>query len=323
MRPVLQLVVLIALSCLSDAQAQAPGDAAQLDQPSLARAAPAPLDVHEWGVWRLRSGRIDHLSDLARETPAFVHRAPTGPAPITPRPSPDIEIALKPVLFLHADAPMDVTVTIEMPGGEPWFYFPDAVAGVTSHPEARTVRWMGRVLPEAAPLPAGVAFPAAPGGHWWNALRGVGASPFVPRGASLAERFLFYDGPIPFRPLWAPAGRSVQPVAIAGLAPTRVAWVVGPGGATRVTSGRQRVARAALRDVGAVRTELSAALLAGGLTAAEVQSLLATWDGDLFQSPAPRAIWIIPQSEYDRMLPLTVEPVPRSTVRVGVAIQML
>ena len=323
MRRSIPLCLLVVLACVGDARAQLRAGPAQLDQPSLARTAPAALDVHEWGVWRLRAGRVDHLADLVRECPTFVHHASSGPPPVTPRPRPDVEIALKPVVFLHADTPLDVTLTVEMPGGQPWLYFPDAVAGITPSPEVRTVRWNGRALPAGAALPNGVTFPTAPGGHWWNAIRGAGASPFVPTGAALAERFLFYDGPIPFRALWAPARGSVVPVAVPGVSRTRVAWLLGPTGAARVSARDQRVTRAPLAGVDAVRTELRAALLASGLTGGETQSLLTTWDGDLFRSQAARAIWLVPRSEYDRMLPLTVTPRPRSIARVGVAIQLL
>lgn len=324
MRHALPLAFAVVLACTGDARAQPRTGPAQLDEPSLGRLASAPLDVHEWGVWRLRAGRVDHLADLARETPAFVHRAASGPPPVTPRPANEnVEIALKPVVFLHADTPLDVTVTIEMPGGEPWLYFPDAVAGITEPPAVRTVRWSGRVLPAAAALPRGVSFPTAAPGHWWNALRGAGASPFVPTGASLAERFLFYDGPIPFRALWEPRAGSVVPARTAARNANNAAWVLGPQGASRVASRGQRVVSRSARDVGAVRTDLGRALERAGLTAAEAHSLLTTWDGDLFQSTAPRAVWLVGQRQYDGMLPIRVEPRPRSIVRVGVVIQML
>lgn len=322
MRRAAPLALVVVLCCVADARAQPRREA--LDDPSLARPLPAPLDVHEWGVWRLRGSQIDHLADLVRETPAFVHRASSGTPPLTARPAQgNMEVALKPVVFLHADVPLDVSVTVEMPGGEPWLYFPDATAGVTEPPAERTVRWNGRALPAAARLPAGVTLPSAPAGHWWNAIRAAGASPFVPAGASRAERFLFYDGPIPFRALWAPRAGSIVPSVFAGRSGVRVAWTLGPAGAARVTARGQRVARTARLDVASVRAELRAAIVAAGLTAAEAQSLLTTWDGDLFQSTASRAIWLVPQREYDAMLPITVTPRPRSIVRVGVVIQLL
>jgi hypothetical protein len=260
-----------------------------------------PLEIHEWGVWRIRGGRIDHLAELARENPSFVHRTSAAAVPspaLTPRRlPPEMMIADKPVIFIHAGTTMDVEVTVEFPGGEPWFYYPSAVTGVTEAPAARTLRWNGRVH---SSVPANMALARAARGHWWSALRDANASPFVAAGTGQAERFLFYDGPVRFdRRTWR-GGQAT--------------WEVANGRFTR------RGSRGG--DMRALRVELDAELRRQGLNAGESEALLRTWNGDLFRRAGRRSIGFITRAQYDAMLPITVVPEPIRIVRVGMVIEV-
>ncbi len=49
--------------------------------------------------------------------------------------------------------------------------------------------------------------------------------------------------------------------------------------------------------------------------------MLAIWDKGLFDRSGITAIYLLPQSEYDRMLPLAISPRPDKVVRVGIAMQ--
>lgn len=309
--------------------ARAPADRTPLDHLTQDEAdmPAAPLRVHEWGVWRLRAGQVDHLAELARENPPFVHRANRAAAPaLTPRPRFDPQlVADKPVVFVYADTEMDVDLMVEFAsGGEPWFYYPTATAGITDPPARRTVRWQARAsLPSAAPrTPLASVQP----GHFWNALRAVGASPLCPTGSTESERFLFYDGPTTFP-------RVVDVVASGSGARVRRAmrdaqgeqvWVVDAAGFVRadVPQSAQRAAgnRGTVQQL---ERQLRAALVARGLSDAEATALLDTWRGDLFRRAERRAIWFLPRRAYDAMLPITVYPPPLEIVRVGVVIQML
>jgi hypothetical protein len=55
-----------------------------------------------------------------------------------------------------------------------------------------------------------------------------------------------------------------------------------------------------------------------GLFDNEAESVLAIWKKGLFDRPGITAIYLLPQSEDDRMLPLTVTPKPGKIVRVGI-----
>jgi hypothetical protein len=62
-------------------------------------------------------------------------------------------------------------------------------------------------------------------------------------------------------------------------------------------------------------------LVKAGLFAAEANSALAIWKTGFFWHPGVTAIYILPQAEYDRLLPLTIKPAPPKLVRVGIVQQ--
>jgi hypothetical protein len=67
------------------------------------------------------------------------------------------------------------------------------------------------------------------------------------------------------------------------------------------------------RELGARVLE---ALMARGLFADEARAMVATWSRHWFQSPGNRVIYIVPDGEVTRMLPLTLDPAPEKMVRV-------
>ncbi|MBI5724528.1 MAG: hypothetical protein HZA50_11255, partial [Planctomycetes bacterium] len=62
------------------------------------------------------------------------------------------------------------------------------------------------------------------------------------------------------------------------------------------------------------------ALLKAGLFEAEADSMLKIWEKGFFEREGVTAFYILPCSEYDRLLPLKVDPEPGEIVRVGVAL---
>ncbi len=80
-----------------------------------------------------------------------------------------------------------------------------------------------------------------------------------------------------------------------------------------VATGEIKEVAAALRDamVSALHTE--------GLTKAEAEAMVATWDDLWFTDPGTRILAILPQSFADEMVPLQIEPKPTKIERVFVA----
>jgi hypothetical protein len=141
------------------------------------------------------------------------------------------------------------------------------------------------------------------------------------------ERFLYYDGVVP-----APKGVRATVAADGSVGLTGAKDF--DAADVRVIDrrdGKLRVARFAELKAGAgvARVEfadadadaeakrLTESLAAAGLNADEAGSVTAIWKKDFFEAPGLTLVYRIPQSVYDRMLPLTVDPRPETVVRVG------
>lgn len=321
MRPLLACsLLLLALTVPCVLVAEDLSDHRALDDRVSADSLPAlQLSMQEWGVWQLDAGgHVRSLEDLARESPAFVHRqlGVPGPVPELPGVLPIPQIFDKPVVFFFAQRPIDVTVTVRVPNGRPWLFYPSATLGRVSGDAA--LRFQGRVLAQQAPLPAGVRLPTAPDGHWWRWLRGVDASPFVTAEGGEAERFLFYDGQAPFPRGFAVRGSTPVPVS-----PNvdMLAWVIDGNTATRLVMRPGNVSRTRMVSKAEVEGELRARLMMRGLSGPVADSLISTWRPELFASRDRRVIWLLSRAAYDTMLPIDVVPAPGYTARVGVVIE--
>ncbi len=66
----------------------------------------------------------------------------------------------------------------------------------------------------------------------------------------------------------------------------------------------------------AVYDALVAQLRAAGLHAKEADGMVQTWWESYFERPGLRVFWVVPEDFTERVLPLSVEPAPRESVRV-------
>ena len=292
-------------------------------QRDLREAVPAArVTAHEWGVFVLEQGQLVHLQEIAAELPPFVHRGngPLGgalPPPVI-RPGGGT-LARKPVLFLYADAPVDVRVEVGFAGGAPWFHYPAGhrvAAGLAAG--APGLVWDVRIEPHAR-----VPFAPAPPGHFWEDLRRGGGRTVVAADGT-AEAFIFYDGPVDFqRPFLI--GRHGTGAAVTPSSSERTIFIVDRGmyAESDVDPRSWTASPRGTGDAWMLRARLDAELRARGLTPGESASLLDTWRDDLFTDPRPRAIYFVPRDMYDRMLPIRITPEPVELVRVGLVIHRM
>jgi hypothetical protein len=149
-----------------------------------------------------------------------------------------------------------------------------------------------------------------------------------------SEKFIYYDGLIPAANYVQCAALADDSVTVANSAKFDIASLImidhRDAKATRWALVEKLAAggkvKAALNSTGDDKTdaageELGRDLKNAGLFENEVKSALAIWDKGLFDRPGITAIYLLPQSEYDRMLPLVVSPQPGKIVRVGIAMQ--
>lgn len=292
----------------------------------------ADLRVHEWGVWKVRQGEVTHLADLRRESPSFVRQTqPTvgwGNGGM---------ISRKPVVYVYASQPMDLDVEVAFRGGGPWLFYP-ATLPVPCRESARRDLPFGRAAPMGCEpdrlhwrVRAGVpaALPAVSPAHFWSRLREVPSSTLVAHDGT-AEKFLFYDGPVTF-PAAFRVGRgslgqpTFQRVGPSGQTPLIVAWgsrwVPVPAMGIGAGLGIDTVNPWPVPPR-SVAAELTARLLAEGLSPAEARSLVETWRPEI-DAPGLRAFWLLTRPEYDSLLPIRITPAPRELVRVGLVIEDL
>jgi hypothetical protein len=151
------------------------------------------------------------------------------------------------------------------------------------------------------------------------------------------ERFIYYDGLVPapnhLRCVKASpdsvtvrnsADFSIRDLFVVDRRLTRAramafAHVPGPIAAWEERAVSLRPVPADAWQASAVEP-VSKALVAAGLTEAEAKAVLKIWDQGFFGAPGVTAFYLLPQAEYDRMLPLEISPKPRKLVRVAIAL---
>jgi len=154
------------------------------------------------------------------------------------------------------------------------------------------------------------------------------------------ERFLFYDGLVKVGDWLRFAGREANAVVLQNAGAFDIAdlFVIerastGAGGKSDSVGfaqvkvlkagAKERIAlpRLAAKEFAATAPPaVRKALLAAGLYEAEADSLLSIWRPGFFERGGVTALFVLPRAEYDRMLPLEIEPQPGEIVRVGVAL---
>lgn len=220
----------------------------------------------------------------------------------------------------------------------------------------RTLEWSGVLTddPTATPIRAerfngrSTVVPLPPGtpqNAWLDQARIKGPAMFTtnagPKDVNVqaptilfdSERFLYYDGLAPAMDYVRCADVAVDSIWVENSAKFAIANLIMVDGrdakAVRFTRLEKikpgEKLKVVLKDVpadwpGAIAKTFGQDLCHAGLFDNEVDSVLAIWKKGLFDRPGITAIYLLPQSEYDRLLPLTVSPAPGKIVRVGVVL---
>ncbi len=300
------------------------------------------LSVHEWGVFRIHDD-LDMANASVRSTwdglPPFVHGHIRGRS--VPQHWGALEERDRPILFFHADSPVEVTVRVQFPGGMPGVWWPGteepALFGNQKQPPVGDhLLWrLGVKQPPRMWYPKTPAPPEVEKGHWFERLREVKSdeifASFGPGGRYVErEKFLYYDGLFP-QGRWVKIEVSPEKLNLTNRVkhPLYDVTVI-----DRRADDKVRIGRLALLEPGD-RTEialkefdsstlvstataaLTTQLVASGLFPDEAKSLADLWRKEMFETPGLHLFYRIPSPEYDRLMPLTIEPKPESVVRTG------
>jgi len=162
--------------------------------------------------------------------------------------------------------------------------------------------------------------------------------PYRPSGSVLeTEQFIYYDGLVPAPDYLRCDGLAAESVAVRSSArfdigdlllidrrgwkkgePVRFAHVKGLAARGSTKAAWRQVPAKDWPTVPAA--ELRRGLLAAGLFAAEANAVLSIWEGGFFHRGGVTGIYLLPRSEYDRLISLAVDPRPTQTVRVGIVL---
>jgi len=305
-------------------------------------AEPSGYAVHEWGVFRVNSLAEYANAELRAEwddLPPFIYGLIKGRA--VPQHWGALEIRRKPIVFFHADKPVQVRAEVAFPGGQAGVWYPatesPAVFGNQKQPrEADKLVWtLGiKQLPDGwrpkTPQP-----PAVAAEHWINRIREVKSdmifSRYSPNVLDVEqEKFLYYDGIFP-QGKWLTVNVTKENVSLKsnvkhpmfdlmivdrrndGLRVGRVAELNAGEAVAKVEFTNEDTAAFTAKAATALRQQLTAA----GLNDDEAASLVDLWKKEFFETPGLNLFYRLPQAEYDARLPLTLTPPADKRVRVG------
>jgi len=282
--------------------------------------------VHEWGTFTSinnKDGQAMTWRPLSVESdlPSFVHSLDQGQTwrglRYRTKSSMFAQVRMEtPVLYFYSHDEIDATVKVAFPGGEITEWYPQARSTSNGidwgqiriiHPSARTL------------------LPSDTKQNHYFAARDTDSDVVEVSGKEQTEheKFLFYRGVGSFALPVAPAVRenavtikvsSTQPLGKGILFENRdgqIGFEVLSLDTPEVVTKRPEVGmqRAELEQ------QLKDMLVGAGLYEKEAVAMIATWRNSWFEDGL-RLFYIVPRPDTDKIMPLTINPTPSTTVRV-------
>ncbi len=289
--------------------------------------------LHEWGTFTTLAGSngvlLEGLTYDDHQLPGFVHRRSESPLGFD-----GVKCKMEtPVIYFYSDRARELRVKVGFQPGVLTQWYPqvhELYPPVGPDPfvlRGGLLDW-GRIS-VLAPGEGLEQLPAVGGAYHWEHARAVDANVILRRTPNdQYERFLFYRGLGSFSlPLytWSDAEGALN-LSNVGDEPLAGLIVISRRGqslrAARLEAlmyGQPaRVLPAALPEIGlGALMDLTARLLEEqGLYPREAQAMVGTWQQSFFETDGLRVLYPLPRAETDWLLPLSVSPAPRESVRV-------
>jgi hypothetical protein len=282
---------------------------------------PREFVVHEWGTFTAVAGPdgnavLWHPLDGSSDLPSFVYgpeRLQEGLRLADPGKGQRALVRMEtPVIYFYSPIEQTVEVSVRFVGGSLTEWYPRV-----AHYTGDSLDWGPiRLLPDAAgPLPHDGSH-----SHYYPA-REVPATTVqsCDERGNERERFLFYRGLGQF-PLSVAATTQDTSVRLwtTGSSPGQVLVFERQGDRVgySLVKAKGTHPRPVLDDrVEDVHNELVNMLVSAGLYRPEALAMVETWKDDWFEDGL-RAMYLVPRSETDARLPLSIEPAPDKLVRV-------
>ncbi|MBI3829348.1 MAG: hypothetical protein HY291_07515 [Planctomycetes bacterium] len=304
-------------------------------------------ELHEWGVFSVPRNdawaQHDMKQEWAQMPKEFYGRAPGRYLPYRGP-------VKKPVIFFHAQKPLQVKLTITFAEGSPMVWWPAAEepANWGGYGKNEPNRLVFSVFVKETPKGGanGANTIKVPEKHWMESLRAVKSEKIFCEGSFTnkmpgelwdSESFIYYDGLMkaPATPKVTREGEKIVVETPGDFVCLDLMAVERLGKSVRIAknwSGWEGILDAAQRqtrlemipaqaeDFERLRKELVARLTKAGLNADEAESLAAVWNDGLFKNEGLTVFYRVPQTVYEKLLPLDAKPAPSKTVRVGLVI---
>ncbi len=298
--------------------------------------------VHEWGTFTSLQGadgrNQEGMHHEEERLPSFVEgRCGDGLAhgdakcaDFMPEPKSALAVTQKmetPVIYFYGGEGQKADVTVQFPNGLITQWFPAAAAfapkiGQVDAVAQGSMTWQVDIKGQNEALSHQVE-----DGNSWLYARDVDANALTV--GSSTERFIFYRGlaqfDTPFRVESDPSGQlriingSHEKVPAAFLlgfdGQKGFVQALGPIAGERSLPG---VPTANLERDTYLKTAqrlVQSSLEESGLYRKEALSMVKTWEHSYFLTPGLRVLYVLPRTWTDRLLPLSVKPEPKDTVR--------
>jgi hypothetical protein len=312
------------------------------------------LKVHEWGVFTvfndLKYANVNRQAEWSALPDFFYRQFPKQRIKWMPG------AWDKPIVYFYSKRPaLNVNLKVKFAdGGAPVVWWPCASEPINrggsqkeAVPRFDTLAWdlwLGDRVPVVPGLVdvngAGWVTPRLadmPAESWLTEARLSAASP-VSTAASFSgrrggapvetERFVFYDGLVP-----APDFLRCNEIGDSSVSLKNDASFDMPhvyvidrrkekpaAAAVALLAGHETHADLAGADLATIEKSVRDDLLHAGLFEPEADALLKIWHKGLFENTGVVAFYVLPQAQYERMLPMEIDPRPaRPPVRVGIA----
>jgi hypothetical protein len=285
------------------------------------------------------------LRALWDNLPDFVYGYTRGR--VVPKDWGAFEIRDRPVIFFHAEKPIECQLSIGFFGGMPGVWWPGTLYPAIRDKKPikieKRLEWdLGIKQIPMGWQPKSKEPPEVANDHWFKRLRQVKSEEIFARYGLRRdnvdrEKFVYYDGLFPHAK-WVKITVEKDSVAVsnrAGHALFDVTVV------DRRNEGKVRIGRLAQFDAGAnLKNGVNAKtidfaevdttrfvseasdllvkqLTVAGLNEDEAGSLVDLWKKEFFETPGLHVFYRLPQDEYDFLLPMKLSPKADSVVRVG------
>lgn len=312
-----------------------------------AEALKSGLVVHEWGSMQHHldtdTSEFDLMGEDRSDLPPFVKV-------LGDQPMRGPHLMRKPIIYFYTQQKQKVVVTARFPEGVLTQWYPD----VTHFAPQRDSQFLHKGQQPQAPRngvlswqqvelnPATDAslFAAVNANHpWWHIARDTDATPvrvIDKRNAQTVERFLFYRGAGSYKPMVMPKRdkpgvdlsvrvpfsqidlRGVFLVRVNDSGATITHAPVLRAEGTMTLAGPDAI-RPTKEAAAIAKDQLIESLEAAGLFPKEAAGLVKIWGDDMFTTPGERLLYLMPNNEVERVLPLDIQPEPKQLVRTLIA----